>query len=84
MRFTSVNNDVHDGRDPGSRIPDPVVRTSVLLGPFELFPIRLSLSPDLVDADGILAPLPKQFGHPGTQVLVEIEFHGRVTASEGC
>ena len=31
-----------------------------------------------------LLPLPKQFGHPGTQVLVEMEFHGRVTASEGC
>ena len=65
----------------------PVARdqaASVLLGPFELFPIRLSLRPDLVDADGILAPLPKQFGNPGTQVLVEMEFHGRVTASEGC
>ena len=72
-------------RETNENIPVPRDQAaSVLLGPFELFPIRLSLNPDLVDADGIRAPLPKQFGNPGTQVLVEIEFHGRVTANEGC
>ncbi len=66
-------------------VPVPGDQTaSVVGGPLELLPIGPSEGADLVRADRIQAPSPKQLSDSGAEVLIQVKRHWRLTAKEGC
>ena len=57
---------------------------AILGGPLLLLPIRASESAHLVSADGVKTPSADQLSNGGAEVLIEVEPHDWLGASEGC